>query len=809
LDKETVKRSQGLADTVPFYGEGDPIPVHRDLSAKDDTSGFRAVLQLLVRCWPYLAPQIFGRWWIPGAGIEQRMAELINGRGFSFVYMPPLVTLLAVCGPYFGLVPSGLEYPLNLFYGLVVIAVICTWPLPHLTGRVQVVSLVLLLLSIILANMVAVVMIEGSIHSAYIGLITAACLCGWFIQLRLGSDGLEFRVRVATHLIFNYGLILIMGLGYMLLGLLMAEIINQSLLQNEALMPGLAAMIGYPEMASSVSATLTEAQRMELRWAPIKLEFALFLLLWPLEVAVLYYTVWIFQRINHDLRLDLVDRWHRLSLRHHADHRVGDAIWRIQADSETVTFVLKVVGEVGTILVSIIVALGLLTILSPLLGFIATFVALPTLILGRWAMPRYRTRSLVERLANADLTSRVQESFRAIKLTKAYQAGSRSQKNFEDDSMVAFNAEYRNARLGFRVGVILESYSELFLFAGVFLMAFWVNRGDSTFAAELIALAGLSFVIWNLSAFRWASERYETIIGSVGGLLSTWGWAQDVAMGLRRVFDILDMAPEVTDRPDAIEFQGFETEIRFENVAFAYTADRPVLDGISLTAAPGTVTAIVGPSGSGKSTLMNLLLRLYDPDHGLIAIDGHDLRDFSVDSLRKNIAIALQENVLFGMTIRDNICYAVPDASDERVDEAVRIACLEETVASLTEGLDTLLGDRGGRVSTGQRQRLSIARAIVRDTPILILDEPTAALDADTEHRVLDNIAAWANDPNAPSRAVFLITHRISTIRRADNIVYLDAGRVAESGSHETLMRIEDGRYRGFVQAESEEAADG
>ena len=279
-------------------------------------------------------------------------------------------------------------------------------------------------------------------------------------------------------------------------------------------------------------------------------------------------------------------------------------------------------------------------------------------------------------------------------------------------------------------------------------------------------------------------------------------------MGLKRVFDILDMEPEVSDREDATPFQGFKREIRFEDVAFAYSADRPVLDGIDLTAVPGTMTAIVGPTGAGKSTLMNLLLRLFDPDRGAIYIDGHDLREFTIDSLRKNIAITLQENVLFGMSIRENVRYAVPDAGDERINQALRIACLEGSVAMLPEGLDTMLGDRGGRLSTGQRQRLSLARAIVRDAPILVLDEPTAALDAGTEHRVLANLREWTRDPAAQSRTIFLITHRISTIRRADTIVYLDAGCVAERGDHETLMRIENGRYRAFVQAESGKSVD-
>ena len=800
MDRETIARSQGLADTVPFYGEGEPIPAHRDLAAKDDESGFLAVVYLLVRSWPYIVPQILGRWWVPGSGTEDRMAELIGGRGYSFVFMPPLVTLLAVIGPYYGLVPTSLEFPFDVLYALVAVIVLCTWPLPHLSGRVQLVSLIVLLLSVVLANLVAVVLIEGWTHSIYVGLITIACLSGWFIQLGIGSDGVRYRVRIGTHLIYYYSLDLIKGMGYLLVGLLTVEIINQSVLQNEALMPGLSALIGYPEMSNEVADTLTQAQRMELRWAPIKVEFAIFLLLWPLDLALLYYVMWIFQRINHDLRLALVDRWHRLSLRHHADHRVGDSIWRIQSDSESVTDVLKVIGEVGVMIVNIVSTLALISILSPLLGLFAAFVVIPTLLVARWAMPRFRTRSLVQRMANADLTSRIQEAFRTIKLNKAYQAGTRSQRLFEDDSTITVNAEYRYTRLEVRVRVIKEVYSSVFIFLGVFSMALWANEGRSIFAPELIALASLTFVVWNLSAYEWTRERYTQTIESTGELMQIWGWAQHVAMGLKRVFDILDMEPEVTDRKDAITFGGFEREIRFDDLAFAYSTDRPILDGVNLTAVPGTITAIVGPTGAGKSTLMNLLLRLFDPDRGAITIDGHDLREFSVDSLRQNIAIALQENVLFGMSIRDNIRYAVPDVSEDEIAEALRISCLDESVASLPEGLDTMLGDRGGRLSTGQRQRLSIARAIVRNTPILVLDEPTAALDAETEHRVLKNLSEWAANDR---RAIFLITHRISTIRRADNIVYLESGRVAENGNHEDLMQIEHGRYSAFVHAES------
>ncbi len=796
METEPVSRSHQLADAVPFYGEGDAIPANRDLSAEDDASGFLAVIHLFMRSWPYIAPQVLGRWWLPGQGSEDRVAELHGGRGFSFAYMPFVVTLLAIVVPYTGLITLNEGYPFNLLHTLVAIIVFSAWPLPFFEGRVQVISLLSLLTAALLANMVSVVLIEDEGYNIYTGLVTVVCLVGWFVQIGYNAQGLKCRVRVGTHLIYYPALQLIKGLGFMLVTLLVAEIINQSVLQNEPLMPGLSAMIGYTEMSREVTETLTEADRMELRWVPVQVEFLWFLILIPLEVFMLWYVVWIFQRVNHDLRLALVDRWHRLSLRHHVDHRVGDSIWRIQADSETVISVVKATLELLVLLANVIGALAFISILSPTLGLMIVTVLIPTLILARWAMPRYRTRSLVERRANADLMSTIQESFQSIKLSKAYQAGPIYQDQFEQDAMIALNSEYRHTRLGLRVGVVVDSYSELFIFAGFFLMAFWVNGSEPTFATELIALAGMTFVVWNLSAFRWASERFEVSIGLIGDVIKTWGWVQDVAMGLRRVFDILDLQPEVVDRSGAMDFEGSFNEIRYTDVSFSYSADRPVLQGVSLTATPGTINAILGRSGAGKSTLMSLLLRLFDPDEGAISIDGKDLRDFKVDSLRQNIAIAMQENVLFGMTVRQNICYAAPDASAVQVEEALRIACLGDVIRELPNGLETMLGDRGGRLSAGQQQRISIARAVVRETPVLILDEPTAALDAETERQVLSNLSAWAKEGN---RAVFLITHRIATIRQADNIILLEAGTVIENGNHDQLMQTDDGRYKAFV----------
>jgi ABC-type multidrug transport system fused ATPase/permease subunit len=244
--------------------------------------------------------------------------------------------------------------------------------------------------------------------------------------------------------------------------------------------------------------------------------------------------------------------------------------------------------------------------------------------------------------------------------------------------------------------------------------------------------------------------------------------------------------------------------IRFESITFGYRRGERILRKVNLQAKPGTITALIGPTGSGKSTLMALLLRLYDPDEGSIEIDGVDLREIELEGLRAGISIALQENLLFRATIRENIAFASPSATDAQIREAARVACADTFVRELPLGYDTPLGERGTKLSTGQRQRLSIARAVLKDTPILILDEPTASLDAETELAVLDNLAEWGR-----GRAIFIITHRLSTIRRADQIVVLRDGEVLEEGSHQELMRREGGGYRRLVEIEDRAARAG
>jgi ABC-type multidrug transport system fused ATPase/permease subunit len=542
----------------------------------------------------------------------------------------------------------------------------------------------------------------------------------------------------------------------------------------------------------TVAESFGSAERKTVVRHVVAVGLALGLCVIPVILGLVYYQIWVLQRINQDLRLKLHDRFQTLSLRFHADNRVGDAIYRMYQDSAMVTQLIDVlfltpVQGVGRYVFS----LALVALFDPWLALLLAVAWPLVLVIGaRFSRPM-RVGFRHARETNSALTSRIQETVVGIRVLKAYGAEVPAQRFFESDSRAAFDAAF-TARNRFAIFKVLA-----FVAVGtVLLLATW--RGSLlTMQGVPIFVAVLGFTIWNLGLYNSFKDRFGDGTNGIRRLMALWGKTQDIAIGLDRVFEVLDLEPEVVDAPDAIPMAAFRSSIAFRNVSFRYQSDRPTLRGVDLDASAGTITAIVGPTGSGKSTLMALLLRLFDPDEGAIEIDGVDLRRFKVESLRGNIAIALQENVLFGTTVRENIRYAVPSASDGEVREAARIAGADEFIEKLPDGYDTLLGERGTKLSTGQRQRLSIARAVLKNTPILILDEPTASLDAETELRVLRNLAEWGKE-----RAIFLITHRLSTIRRADQVAYLREGRLTEWGSHDELMSRDGGAYRGLVETE-------
>ena len=797
IDLDSDARDRRRLDAIPIWGAG-PIPPARDRDEVEEVRGFTDVVRIFLRTWPYLVPMVLG-YWRERAVVSWSGWQRVGTTDWNYRYVPFLVTALLAVGPLTGLISHGENWQYDYLVYAATLMTLLVWALMFVRGQRFVWCAVALVIVGIVANLFAILAVAGWQDNVFVGLVSFGCLFMWLLQYRFVEGELQLRLRLGCHLVYYYIIVWSAMLVGVVTSLFTVDLLNQSILQAQPLTPFLADFVGREDLANGALETLTEVQRQELQWTYMVIIITVGLLTFPFTVALPYYNVWILQQINQDLRLALIERWHQLSLRYHGDHRVGDSVYRIYQDSAQVTAIIGMLVSVVTQVTQYTMTIFFVAALDPILGLMGITIAIFALGWARWFSPRVRTRSLVARETNSDLTSRIQEVLGAVKVTKAYGREADEQRRFEEDSVVAFNAAHKVRSLVAIVGIIMFTLAAAILLGGEFLMAIWANSDRETFAAVLIGLIGLSFVRWNLAAFQWAQGEFFKASGQVRGLVRDWTSAQDMAMGLDRVFEILDIEPDVKNAVDPIPMPAFEKEIRFEHVSFAYESARPVLQDVTLTAPAGSINAIVGPTGSGKSTLVSLLTRLFDPDTGMVSIDGNDVRLLDVESLRANVSIALQENVLFGMSVRDNIRYVVPDATDGEVREAARVACADDYIEGLPEGLDTMLGDRGGRLSTGQRQRLSIARAVVRNAPILILDEPTAALDAETEHRVLERLAAWG-----AGRVIFLITHRISTIQRADQIFYLDGGEILESGSHDELMQVEEGRYRHFVETEAD-----
>lgn len=325
---------------------------------------------------------------------------------------------------------------------------------------------------------------------------------------------------------------------------------------------------------------------------------------------------------------------------------------------------------------------------------------------------------------------------------------------------------------------------------------------------HFIVSLGLAFVIWqssslivkgvitsgNFTSFVAALLLLYTPVKTMG---DDYVDIKKALLAIDRIFEIFALKPVIVNAPKARRLGGVDKDIRFENVTFGYKENLPVLKNINITVPVGSTLALVGNSGGGKSTFVNLLPRFYDVSSGRIAFDGRDVREFSIESLRDKIAVVFQDNFLFSGTIRDNIMIGRKDASEADLKEAVKNAHLDEFIATLKDGLDTQLGERGLTLSGGQRQRVAIARAFIRNAPVVVLDEATSALDNKSEaivQKALDNLMK--------NRTVFVIAHRLSTVVNADKIAVLNQGEIVEAGTHEELLKLQDGAYRALYNAQ-------
>ena len=481
------------------------------------------------------------------------------------------------------------------------------------------------------------------------------------------------------------------------------------------------------------------------------------------------------ERVVRDMRMKLYGHLQGMGLGYFQRTKGGQLLTRMLADAEAAKPILgsealalvQAVGTLTVYLAILIVTSWQLTLLSLVLA--------PFLILGLRPLVRRLQRGYVDVLNDrGDLTALMQETVSGVRLVKAYAA-----EPYERGRFFGAADRYTRGQIRMqRISILSGPISELFG-AVVTVVLLWV--GASMVAAH--SIDSESFILFLFVALRLLVPlKY----------LSNWpATYQNALSSGERVLDVLDETPSEARAPGREVARGFRDAIAFRGVWFSYDGGPSVLEGVDLEAPRGSVTAIVGASGAGKSTLVDLLPRFYEPVRGAITLDGRDLREFTLPSLRSLMGIVSQETVLFNDTARANIAYGALDRYDAAaIEAAARAANAHDFLAALPRGYDTILGERGTRLSGGERQRIAIARALLRDPPILILDEATSALDSESEHLVQEAI-----DRLLEGRTVFVIAHRLSTVQHATQILVLDKGRVVERGRHDELL-ARDGVYR-------------
>jgi ATP-binding cassette, subfamily B, bacterial len=489
-------------------------------------------------------------------------------------------------------------------------------------------------------------------------------------------------------------------------------------------------------------------------------------------LAVLHVGLVVCQRLVYDLLVDLFDKLQKLSLRFHSRQKVGDLLQRVSGD---VLVVFLAVTQVALPLVVAVVTLAGMFFIMAREDAGLTLVALgvvPVLGLSFALLARPIKRNSARQWeAQGALMALVEQSLSNI---KAIQGFARESYMRGKVAGAALDLGHAGRRAALTTAANAQA-TTVITGAGAALML-WL--GASRVRAGQLSVGDLLVFIGYLTA----------LYGPVSQLGTALGYGVAVVARSRRVFRILDSDDELPEKPGAHALGRARGEVAFEGVSFGYADEggEPsclVLRGVSLRARPGQVTAVVGATGAGKTTLVSLLSRFYDPVEGRVTLDGRDLRDLTLKSLRENVALVLQEPFLFPMSVADNIAFGRPDAPRAEIERAARAAHAHDFIERLPEGYDTVIGEKGATLSGGERQRIAIARAVLKDAPVLVLDEPTSALDAHTEGKIFEALSELMR-----GRTTFIISHRLSTIRRADQILALEGGHVVERGTHESLL---------------------
>ena len=474
------------------------------------------------------------------------------------------------------------------------------------------------------------------------------------------------------------------------------------------------------------------------------------------------------QRMVYDLRYKLLDHLQSLGLQHHITTSTGDAIYRIDVDSYSLeNLAMSGVFPLASSIITLIVMFTVLVTLDLSVALLSLTV-IPFLFLSL----RYYANSLSqqeERVKELEsgLISRLYEIFSSIRLVKSFAREPLESRRYSEAGRTTMNARiavtWKQGLFGLMVATTTILGTALVLVVG----GVHVMRGQMTVGSLIVVITYLGAVYGPLSAIAF-----------------TTGQLQSAVAGARRVRAMLALEPETIDAPDAIDATSVNGNVAFDGVSFAYPDGTAVLHDVAFEAKPGQMIAVVGLTGAGKTTLVSLIPRFYTPTSGRVLVDGIDVRQYRLRSLREKIAIVPQDAVLFSGTIRDNLRYGKLDATDAEIEAAARAAHAHDFVSRLPKGYDTLVAEAGGGLSGGERQRLSVARAVLKDAPILILDEPTSSLDAISEEIVFAALKRLR-----AGRTTIVIAHRLSTVRDADAILVLDGGKISAFGRHDELLK--------------------
>ena len=468
-----------------------------------------------------------------------------------------------------------------------------------------------------------------------------------------------------------------------------------------------------------------------------------------------------------NLRTELYAYLQSLSLKFHDARRSSDSSFRVAYDSQAIQTMFNqgftnIFGSVITLVGTFVVMVGIdwqLTLLS--LGVVPIIV---TAIY--YFAQRIRSQSTVIHEQDSALLAQAQEGLSSVRMVHAFGREEWEVRQFQQRARQSLRANLRLTLTNVNSAMVISTLMVIGTAAMYYVGTLHVLAGSLTLGSLLVFSAYLLMLYQPLESLTY----------------TTWAM-EGAAAGAQRCFEVLDRADDVVDSPKAVAISDASGALRFQNVSFGYADERPVLHDIDLEIEPNQIVGIVGGTGAGKSTLLSLVPRFYDPTAGKVTLDGRDVREITKKSLRAQIGIVLQDTLLFSTTVRENIAYGRPDASQSEIEEAARRAQADEFICALPQGYDSLVGERGGHLSVGQRQRIGIARAFLKNAPILLLDEPTSALDPTTEATIMDTIKELMR-----GRTTLIVTHRLATIHGVDRIIVLERGRLVEEGTGAELI---------------------